>query len=325
MAGLKILPPLEPGDLLLLDGGMSTQLSRYVTGVDEDPLWTARSLVEHPDKVEQCHMDFINAGARIILTDSYQISEQGFKDHLSLDSKATRDVIVKSVQIARTAVTKCGRPDNYILVGGSIGPYGACQHDGSEYTGDYIRNGSVTKDDLVKWHRPRIEALSKAVVDFMAVETQPTWQEAIAILDCIAEVDPVVPVWVTFTVKNETSLANGESIKDAISHVMRHPLYSSGRIFALGVNCCSPKVITGALDSIRAVNRSLPLVVYPNSGEEWDGAERCWKGVPQVWDECVSDWLKRGTIIFGGCCRVDSDQVMQLRVAVAKALMKQLR
>ncbi len=49
------------------------------------------------------------------------------------------DVIKKSVSLARSSVRKCGKPDGYVLVGGSIGPYGACQHDGSEYTGAYIQ------------------------------------------------------------------------------------------------------------------------------------------------------------------------------------------
>ena len=44
MAGLNILPPLQQCDLLILDGGLSTQLEKYVSGVNDDPLWTARDL-----------------------------------------------------------------------------------------------------------------------------------------------------------------------------------------------------------------------------------------------------------------------------------------
>ena len=183
----------------------------------------------------------------------------------------------------------------------------------------------MSKEDLISWHRPRIEALSEAGVDFFAVETQPTWQEAVAILDCIQQVDPVLPVWVTFTVKDSNSIASGEPLKEAVNHIIRHALYSKARIFAVGVNCSAPQDITGALDTIRTVAKTLPLVVYPNSGETWDGQARTWGGAPQNWEDCVGEWLKRGTLIFGGCCRVDSEQIMKLRVAVAKALMKQLK
>ncbi len=185
--------------------------------------------------------------------------------------------------------------------------------------------GGMSKEDLISWHRPRIEALSEARVDFFAVETQPTWQEAVAVLDCIQQIDPVLPVWVTFTVKNCDSIANGESLKEAVNQITHHSLYGKGRIFALGVNCSAPTVITAALDTIRTVSKTLPLVVYANSGETWNGQTRQWDGTPKDWEQCVGEWLKRGTLIFGGCCRVDSEQIMKLRVAVAKALMNQLK
>jgi len=325
MTGLTIHPPLEQVDIMLLDGGLSTQLANYVSGVDQDPLWTARSLVTHPHKVEQCHLDFIQAGSRIILTDSYQISVKGFSKYLNMDSTATKEVVKKSVDLVKSAITKSCKPSKYILIGGSVGPYGACQHDGSEYNGDYIRNGTVTKEDLIAWHRPRIEALLEAGVDFLALETQPSWQEVVAILDLVQATDPVVPVWITFTVKDQNHIASGDYIKDAVGHVILHPLYGKGRIFALGINCSPIRVITGALDAIRSVNRTLPLVVYPNSGEEWDGVARCWRGDVEEWGDHVGEWLKRGVLIYGGCCRVDSKQLSDLRVCVGKALLKQLK
>ena len=56
MTGLTIHPPLEQVDIMLLDGGLSTQLANYVSGVDQDPLWTARSLVTHPHKVTHVYL-----------------------------------------------------------------------------------------------------------------------------------------------------------------------------------------------------------------------------------------------------------------------------
>ena len=65
--------PLEEGQYYVLDGGFSTQLSKYVSGVDDDPLWTARSLVNNKSEVVKVHRDFLAAGARIVLTSSYQV------------------------------------------------------------------------------------------------------------------------------------------------------------------------------------------------------------------------------------------------------------
>lgn len=54
---------------------------------------------------------------------------------------------------------------------GSIGPYGAHLHDGSEYTGTYA--DVVSKDTIKKWHRPRLNAVIEAGVDALAIETIP--------------------------------------------------------------------------------------------------------------------------------------------------------
>ena len=57
----NVKPPLKPGQLYLVDGGFSTQLSKYLGSetVDGDPLWTARSLIDSPDTVCRVHRDFL--------------------------------------------------------------------------------------------------------------------------------------------------------------------------------------------------------------------------------------------------------------------------
>ena len=72
----------------------------------------------------------------------------------------------KSVQIAKRAASDshqeakdfhtdcsndCPSKERKSLVAGSVGPYGACLHDGSEYTGSYIN--SVSVEELKEWHR----------------------------------------------------------------------------------------------------------------------------------------------------------------------------
>ena len=92
---LNFHTPLEAGQYYVLDGGFSTQLSNYVTNVDSDPLWTARSLVDNKDHVVRVHRDFLAAGARIILTCSYQVSNQLFQQYLGLDKQQTREHLGK--------------------------------------------------------------------------------------------------------------------------------------------------------------------------------------------------------------------------------------
>ena len=319
MEGLVLNSPLRQKEVMILDGGLSSQLSAYVDGIDDDPLWTARSVVKNPEAVTKAHMDFINAGARVVLTDSYQISCEGFQKYLEMDRKGTLDAVKSSVRLARSAVRQTGLLPAEVLVGGSVGPYGACQHDGSEYTGVYLE--TMSREELVTWHTPRIQALVEAGVDFIAAETLPSWREAVAVLDCLAATAAFLPVWVSFTLSNADELPTRESLRDAIRHVRNHELFAKGRVFGLGVNCCHPDLVGAALDNIRAVVKTTPLVVYPNSGEIWNGTSRDWEGQPVEWDTYVKSWLSRGVAVVGGCCRTRAHAISKLRLSVAKALL----
>ena len=98
--------------------------------------------------------------------------------HLKVDGTKASELISESVAIAKRACAKylemVGRSSNeegLPLIAGSVGPYGACLHDCSEYTGEYVEE--VTKEELTVWHRPRITALLKGGADLLALETIP--------------------------------------------------------------------------------------------------------------------------------------------------------
>lgn len=84
------------------------------------------------------------------------------------------------------------------LIAGSVGPYGASLHDGSEYSGSYIDR--VTKEEIVSWHRPRIAALVEEGVDFLALETIPALREGELLLELMKEF-PKQKVWLSFQCK----------------------------------------------------------------------------------------------------------------------------
>lgn len=85
------------------------------------------------------------------------------------------------------------------LLVGSVGPYGAALHDGSEYTGCYAK--SKTEEELANWHRSRIQALDEAGVRLLAVETIPALSEAKAVLRLLRTEFPHLRAWVSFSCK----------------------------------------------------------------------------------------------------------------------------
>ena len=71
---------------------------------------------------------------------------------------------------------------------------------------------------------------------------------------------------VSFSIKDGSYLCAGEAIEDAVRTILKHPLAKSGRIVAIGVNCCNPDHVTSALTRMRSVSKTTPLVVVnPNS------------------------------------------------------------
>ena len=85
-----------------------------------------------------------------------------------------------------------------LLVGGSIGPYGAYLRDGSEYSGNYM--DSVSGDELDRVHIPRLRALINGGADVLNVETVPSVDEAVRVLDFLQKEYPSAEVWLTFSV-----------------------------------------------------------------------------------------------------------------------------
>jgi len=322
MVKLLCNPPFKPDEYYLLDGGLSTQLSRYIPNLDTDPLWTGRALVDHKEELLRAHRDFLKEGARILLTASYQVNTTNLKEHLGLGEEEVGELLKASVDIAWEAVKQEGGVPGYVLVGGSVGPYGACLHDGSEYTGSYIP--SISFEELRDWHTFRVKKLAMSGASFMAVETMPHSKEALAVLDCILEI-PGLAAWVTFSVNPSGLVTGGEEVGDAVRAVLSHKLHYEGRLLGVGVNCCTPGIVTEALSSMREVSKTIPLIAYPNSGEEWVAGVG-WKGEGSkeegMLDKMVREWVKLGAVVIGGCCRVEAEQLHNLRLHMIEGICK---
>ncbi|KAI4464761.1 hypothetical protein MML48_3g00001192 [Holotrichia oblita] len=133
-------------EIKLLDGGFGSQISKRIDRlIDDDVLWSSRLLSTNKAEVINTHLDFLQglfvAGSNVISTNTYQASIDGFMKHLKLSESESYDLIKEAVDLARKAVSIYKSMNNSentnILVAGSVGPYGAFLHDGSEYTGSY--------------------------------------------------------------------------------------------------------------------------------------------------------------------------------------------
>lgn len=303
------------------DGGLGSTLALHGHGVDSDPLWSARLLHTQPSAILKVHEEFVAAGADILVSGSYQASIEGFKEHLGLDTDHALQLMATSVHLARAAADAAGRP---LLVAGSVGPYGACQGDGSEYTGAHL--SSMSEEQLCSWHRPRVKALLQAGVDLLAVETLPAVKEALAIIRLLREF-PGAKAWVTFSCKSDKQTNAEDDFSESVHRCFMASEAEGGVLVGVGVNCTPLHLVTPLLESLNQSTSlppplQLPRVVYPNSGEIWTSGKG-WSGNPSINDgpgneKLVKEWTGRGALVVGGCCRVTPADIAKISHTVKK-------
>ncbi len=288
---------------LILDGGLATELERRGADLDHS-LWSARLLADRPELIGEAHLAFLEAGADIIISASYQASIAGFVDLGMSRDRAVR-LIQSSVDIAIQARDEfCASPAAKgrirPLVAASVGPYGACKADGSEYHGRY----GVPRRRLIDFHKARMEILADTEADLLALETIPSLFEAEVLLELLDQVKDRC-AWLSFSCSDDRHISHGERFSEGAAMADAHP-----GIAAVGVNCTKPSLVANLLES--AGNIAVPLLAYPNSGEEWDSDARCWTGQGDNLS-MARRWVEAGAEIVGGCCRVGPAAISGLR------------
>jgi homocysteine S-methyltransferase len=287
----------------VIDGGLATELEQLGARID-GPLWSARVLEDEPAKVVAVHRAFIEAGSQCIATCSYQVSRVGYAE-VGLSAERADLALLRSVEFARSAAREF--PHRRVLVASSLGPYGAALHNGGEYHGNY----DCSYAELVQFHRERIEVIARAggdqVPDLLAFETFPSLEEARAVAEALSPW-PDMRAWFSFSCRDDKRISHGELVRECAAEVARFP-----QTVAIGVNCVPPKWIPSLIEELRA-GSDKPMLVYPNSGEGWNAAARCWMGStdPAEFGQLAAKWFANGVQLIGGCCRMGPAHIREV-------------
>ena len=287
----------RPG-ITIVDGGLSTQLE--LMGYDiSGSLWTGRALLEQPDAIESAHRAFVEAGADVLITASYQVSRQGFIE-AGLTAAAADRCLLRSIEIARAACAPS------TIVAASVGPYGAISHDGGEYRGNYGLSAVQLRD----FHRPRIEILASGSPDLLAIETIPDVRE----LEVIAEIledFPHLPAWITFTAADGAHTCAGQPMEAAIEIAD-----GIASVQLVGINCTAPQFLPQLLGRISATTAKA-VIAYPNPGGVWSAQQESWQQVPAASvAAAAATWVDLGATWVGGCCGTDAAAISAIRAEV---------
>ena len=263
---------------LLLDGATGTELNRR--GIDTGlPLWSANALITDTglNVLRQVHLDYLNAGADIITTNTFRTNRRvlvgkGF---------SANELTLRAVATAREAVAEFGKS---ALVAGSLSSLEDC------YRPDLV----PPAEDCLAEHSERIQHLVEGGVDLLLIETMNSIREAVIAAEIATATG--LPTWVSFVCDERGRILSGESLTQAAEKLL--PL----GVKALGVNCMPAHTIAQPLTELRAIcGEEFPLMAYGNIGHVDD--EQGWVNTdstnPEGYLEHAQSWPAQ---IIGACC-----------------------
>ncbi|MGD8351302.1 MAG: homocysteine S-methyltransferase family protein [Gammaproteobacteria bacterium] len=173
---------LENKEILLLDGGVSTEIRRRGVALDEN-VWSGLTTKTHPDQVREVHEDYIAAGAQVITANTYSTARHVLESiNLGHESKLLN---FKSVQLAREARDNAARGDVYIAGSMSSMP-------------PLTSHREVAIDGHVESsYRELAEVLAEAGVDLIIAEMMRDIENASMVIG--AAMATGLPVWIGYS------------------------------------------------------------------------------------------------------------------------------
>lgn len=285
---------LNEKGVLLADGATGTNLFAEGLEAGEAPeVWN----FEHPEKIRAHHQKFVDAGADIILTNSFGGTRHRLKLH-KLDGKVF-DVNEAAAKIARSVADKA---DHKVIVAGSVGP-----------TGELFEPlGALTHADAVDAFRQQIRGLKAGGIDVVWIETMSAPEEMQTASEAaIAENMPFV-----FTASFDTAGKTMMGMHPRDIHKVAAPL--SEKPFAVGANCGvgASDILASLLDMTDAAPDA-NVIVKGNCGiPEFRGSEIFYSGTPELMSEYARLAIDGGAKIIGGCCGTSYNHLAAMRHAI---------
>ncbi|NPA31804.1 MAG: bifunctional homocysteine S-methyltransferase/methylenetetrahydrofolate reductase [Chloroflexi bacterium] len=281
---------------VLLDGAMGTML--HAQGVPFEACFDALNL-ERPDLILDIHRRYLDAGAQILLTNTfganrYRLAEHGLEEQVVAINRA-------GVDLARRAVQESGRDE--VLIAGDVGPLGV----------PLAPFGLVQPHEARAAFREQMQALADAGVDLFVVETMTDLHEAREALLAAREVAPDLPVVVsvTFTRDDRTLLG------DTPAQVAR-ALHEWGAD-VIGANCSGgPAQLLRVLREMRRAAPDAVLWVKPNAGwpEQVSTGRVLYPAGPDYFAEYAAAYARAGARFVGGCCGTTEAHIRAMRVTL---------
>jgi methionine synthase / methylenetetrahydrofolate reductase (NADH) len=269
------LRSLVAGDALLSDGGMGTALIAF--GAPVGACLEALN-VDDPTDVALVHRSFVEAGARLILTNTFganlfRLGEHGMEHRVGELNRA-------GVSIARHTGAK--------LVGGSMGPLGV----------RLAPYGRVSPRQAFDAYAEQAAALAEGGVDLLVIETQSDLREVEQAVAAARAEAPHLAIVASMTFTRDDRTLLGSTPEQAAAGT------ADLGVDAIGVNCGEgPAQALRIVRTMRQYAIGIPLMVRPNAGGPTEiGGRFVYPATPGYFAEHARAFIDEGVSIIGGCC-----------------------
>ena len=286
---------LEKRDYLVADGAMGTSLfKRGLQTGDAPELWN----VDHQDRVESVHQEYVDAGSDIILTNSFGCNEHRLKLHNAQDR--TYELNKAAAERARKVADAADRP---VVVAGSMGP-----------TGEILEPvGALSMADAAKAFAEQAKGLKDGGADVLWIETMSSREESQAAVEGASTAGLPIVTTMTFDTAGKTMM--GVSPQDAYTHLSGLEVKPA----AIGANCGlgATESVISLCDMTDIVPDGAWIVAKANCGiPQYKDGKFEFTGTPELMADYARMARDAGARIIGGCCGSDGAVVK----AIADAL-----
>ena len=278
---------------LLADGATGTNFFKVGLESGEPPeFW----ITDHPDRVSGLHQQFVDAGADIILTNTFGCNRHRLKLHNA--QARVHELAVGAAKLARSVADAAARP---VVVAGSVGP-----------TGELFEPlGALTHDEAVDAFAEQIEGLKEGGADVAWIETMSAPEEMRAAAEAAIRVGMPYVCTMSFDTAGRTMMGLAPNTLAAqFADLSVEPL-------AIGANCG-----VGASDILVSVlemsGSASPIVCKGNCGiPKFEGTTITYSGTPELMAKYARLAVDAGARIIGGCCGTSPEHLRAMAESIA--------
>ena len=317
---LKTIQEIAKEQILLIDGAMGTMLQAYQI---EEADFRGDRLKDHPsdlkgnndllslsrpDVVEAIHTAYLEAGADLIETNTFNANAISQSDYGTED--LVYEINLKSAKIARKSADKFSHDPRFVC--GALGPTNRTASLSPDVNDPGFRN--VSFDELAAAYGEQARGLLDGGVDILLVETvfdTLNCKAALfAIQSLLEERGEEVPIIVSGTITDASGRTLSGQTVEAFWHSIRHV-----DLFCVGLNCAlGAEQIRPFLDALSTVADTL-VSVYPNAGLPNEFGE--YDQSPEAMAKIIKEFSDSGLVnLVGGCCGTTPDHIKAIANAV---------